>query len=331
MGERKTLVYKEPNEIAHSILKIAVDNPQLRDEIYVQLIKQTTLNPSEKSEEKAWELFSMLLEILISPTSTFFEKYVLQHFITTSEKSPSPRIHQLATYCTRRFNLLLSKPRTPILPNPSLLTYAKEVPFVQSVFRGSIPELMDFQKSSHPKLDIPLVLRTLIDLIIISGGLNSLGIFRIGAQMSEVISLRKQLEESHGEPLHEILILDPNIPACTLKLWLTEIYKPLIPSELYLELMKNSKHWENLQRMIQESFPATQRNSLYYLINFLQRITQETDNKMDKQNMAIVISPALCRCPATDIMSLVSQTVVETELCFTLLNHMPCVYPIFKV
>jgi len=190
--------------------------------------------------------------------------------------------------------------------------------------------MMEIQKQTHPKLEIPLVLRTLIDLIIITGGITSIGIFRITAKMSDIFSLRLQLEESHGEPLHDILIIDPNIPACTLKLWLTEIYKPLIPSELYFELMKYSGNWEKLEKIIHEAFPVGHRNSLYYIINFLQRVTKE-DNKMNMQNLAVVISPAICRCPATDMLSFVSQTVMETEFCYTLLNNMPCIYPIFKI
>jgi len=150
--------------------------------------------------------------------------------------------------------------------------------------------------------------------------------------LSDIFSLRSQLEESHGEPLHDILILDPNIPACTFKLWLTEISQPLIPSGLYFELMKNSKNWDLLEKIINESFPVVNRKSLYYIINFLQRVTKEEEtNKMNRQNMAIVLSPALCRCPTTDMLTFVSQTVAETGFCYTLLNHMPCVYPIFKI
>lgn len=54
---------------------------QLRDEIFCQLCKQTTMNPSSKSTELGWELFMLCLAVF--PPSSSFEKYLMDYFAST--------------------------------------------------------------------------------------------------------------------------------------------------------------------------------------------------------------------------------------------------------
>jgi len=326
MGDRKPgFVVKDINEIAYNVIKVAVDNPQLRDELYVQLVRQTTQNPSEKSEERGWEFICMVLETYMLP-SFHIEIYLKQHFQHTIDKSLSPKIRQFASYTKQRLDFLIAKPKTAIIPNMALLNQAKEIPFISSVFRSTLDQIMDFQKDTHPDLEIPIVLKTIIDLIIVSGGLISTGIFRVAAQHDEITMLRLKLEESHGQPISGIL--DPNVPACVLKLWLSEILKPIIPAENYYAITDNAKDWDYIQSVIQNYFPIHNRNCLYYLFNFLQRVMKE-ENKMNAQNIALVISPNLCRCPSSDPLLAVKQTMMESEFVVTLLNNLPNFYPIF--
>jgi len=266
MGERKSLIVRDLNEIATAILKIAVEHPQLRDELYIQLVKQTTLNPQEKSEEKGWELFSMLLELCIIPSYNF-EKFVRQHFQSTIDKSIYPRIKKIATYCNERLTQLLAKPRTPMVPNSDLLSYARDIPFIQSVFRNQLPQIMELQNRNHPDLPVPLILQTMIHMIISAGGLITTGIFRVTAKTSEISALRLRLESSHGVPIEEVGPLDPHVPACLLKLWLTELNEPVIPTEHYTVVTQHSTDWETIEKIIGE-FPKSHRNCLYYIINF---------------------------------------------------------------
>jgi len=228
---------------------------------------------------------------------------------------------------------LLSKPRTPMIPNADLISYARDIPFMQSVFRNKLLQIMELQIQILPDLTIPLILHTMVNLIISTGGLTTTGIFRVAAKMSDVSTLRFRLESSQGAPLEKdgfLESLDPHIPACVLKLWLTEILEPLVPSEYYMEVTQHSKDWETLNRIISEFFPPANRNCLYYLINFLQIVMKE-DNKMNAYNLAIVISPTLCRAPIfINIENLMNQKSIETEFCCTLLNNMPCMNPIFS-
>ena len=47
-------------EIAQKLLHQAIKRPDLKDELYMHLIKQTRGNPNSKSKLKAWELFSLV-------------------------------------------------------------------------------------------------------------------------------------------------------------------------------------------------------------------------------------------------------------------------------
>uniref|UniRef100_A0A6B2L1N0 Rho-GAP domain-containing protein n=1 Tax=Arcella intermedia TaxID=1963864 RepID=A0A6B2L1N0_9EUKA len=326
MGDRKSSSFfgKEASdlEIAHLLLKLAIDNPQIRDELYVQLVKQTTANPYEKSEEKGWELMCMALEVFLLPSPNF-ENHLRHHFHFVADKSTSPRIKQFATYCSERLANLALKPRAPQLPNPSLLSQAREAPFIKSVFRSSLEQMMEYQKTTHPDLMVPIVLQTLIQLIIDHGGLETVGIFRVAAQVDELAELKKNLEISKGETVPGVN--DPNVPACLLKLWLSEIRFPLIPTEFYTVMTQNCKDWATLERIL-TSFPILYSTTLVYLVNFLQKVIQ-SENKMTAANVAIVISPTLCRCPVTDTFLVMQQTMLESELCVTLLKNMPPIFP----
>jgi len=185
--------------------------------------------------------------------------------------------------------------------------------------------MMEYQKDTYPDLEIPVILKTLIDLIIVSGGLTTVGIFRVAAQHDEITSLRIKLEESHGELFPGVL--DPNVPACVLKIWLSEILRPIVPVDHYYPITQHCKDWTILESIIQD-FPPVHRSCLYYLFNFLQRVIKE-ENKMNTQNIALVISPTLCRCPIGNPLLAVRQTILESEFCATLLTHLPNLYPIF--
>lgn len=189
---------------------------------------------------------------------------------------------------------------------------------------------MEYQSSTHPELTIPLILQTIINMIITSGGLTTTGIFRVAAKMSDVSSLRLRLETGHGSYVgNGIETIDPHIPACLLKLWLTELIEPLIPSEYYIALTQHSQDWGVIEKILAE-FPPMNRKCLYYIINFLQLVMKEEDNKMNAHNIAIVMSPTICRAPIVKLEDVIHQTSTEAELCGTLLNHMPCLIPIFS-
>jgi len=259
----------------------------------------------------------MALEVFLQPTLTI-ETVLTSFLLQVRDTHQNPRIVQFATYCHDRFSMLVLKPHAPILPSTSTLLQAKEAPFLKSVFRSSLQQMMENQKDRFPDLQVPIVLKTLVELVIASGGLTAIGIFRVAAQANEITELRRQLEDSHGEFVPNVI--DPHVPACLLKLWLSELRFPVIPVEFYQEVTTNCRDWQKLELTIQK-FPPENKNTLTFLVNFLQRIAQE-ENKMDIKNLAIVISPTLCRCPCSDPLLAMKQTIIESEVIVCLLSNM---------
>lgn len=70
MGDRKARVGMSLNSVSMDIIQQGVANPWLRDEVYVQLCRQTTENPKRESLIRGWELMAICLSF-IPPSPTF--------------------------------------------------------------------------------------------------------------------------------------------------------------------------------------------------------------------------------------------------------------------
>lgn len=70
MGDRKARAGMSLNSVIRDIATMAVAHPPLRDELYVQLCRQTTENPIRESLIHGWELLAVCLSF-IPPSFTF--------------------------------------------------------------------------------------------------------------------------------------------------------------------------------------------------------------------------------------------------------------------
>lgn len=70
MGDRKARIGMSLNSVAMDIITLAVANSWLRDELYVQLCRQTTENPRKESLIRGWELLAICLSF-VPPSPTF--------------------------------------------------------------------------------------------------------------------------------------------------------------------------------------------------------------------------------------------------------------------
>lgn len=70
MGDRKARDGMSLNSVAMDIISTALTQTQLRDELYIQLCRQTTENHSRESLIRGWELLAICLQFL-PPSPTF--------------------------------------------------------------------------------------------------------------------------------------------------------------------------------------------------------------------------------------------------------------------
>ncbi len=81
------------------ILSISLEQAQLRNEIYCQLIKQVTDNPNSNYEQRGWELMAMCCSSF--PPNHYLLKYVGSFLMEKSLKN-NYDFAQFAGYCLRR-------------------------------------------------------------------------------------------------------------------------------------------------------------------------------------------------------------------------------------
>ena len=95
--QKEELVYF----ILSSVLNVNPRNPQIQDEVYCQLCKQTTNNPSSESTTLGWELFMLCLSVF--PPSDTFKNYLMDYFATTmldtNVKRMNKKAHKYAKMC----------------------------------------------------------------------------------------------------------------------------------------------------------------------------------------------------------------------------------------
>ncbi|CAI8043664.1 Rho GTPase-activating protein 39 [Geodia barretti] len=232
MGDRqgKTRV-KELDKLALTICSKCWEKKGLRDELYIQLCRQTTGNYNPKSLERGWELFSIALAFY--PPTIKFRSYLEGFLWKRVEPLPENKgcpVEVYAQYCHKRVEKMVQSGAKRGLKKPSLeeVNHAKSAPFHPPVFGASLDEVMELQGETHPHLPIPWVVTALCDVILALKGPQTEGIFRVPGDIDEVNALKLKVEKG-DIPMESLK--DPHVPASLLKLWFRELEEPLIPEE----------------------------------------------------------------------------------------------------
>lgn len=101
MGDRKSS--KKPIDHARKlIMNLMVAPAGLRDEVYMQICKQTTLNPRMESTVKGWELMSFCL--CTFPPSKHLRTFLTEFINKNIADTGKPKIVEMAQLCAERLN-----------------------------------------------------------------------------------------------------------------------------------------------------------------------------------------------------------------------------------
>ncbi|XP_010212395.1 PREDICTED: rho GTPase-activating protein 39, partial [Tinamus guttatus] len=304
----------------------------LRDELYIQLCRQTTENFRYESLARGWELMAICLAFF-PPTPKFhsyLEGYIYRHMDPVNDTKVTQHIKELLERSSKKKSKLRKKPKPYIeehdgvaistyakycynklqkaaltgakkglkKPNIEEIRHAKNAVFNPSMFGSSLQDIIAMQKERYPDRQLPWVQTRLSEEVLALNGDQTEGIFRVPGDIDEVNALKLQVDQWKIPTGLE----DPHVPASLLKLWYRELEEPLIPHDFYEQCIT---HYENPEAAIAvvHSLPRINKMVLCYLIRFLQVFVQPANvaiTKMDVNNLAMVMAPNCLRCQSDD-------------------------------
>lgn len=327
--DRKDFVQSNKESIAFDLITRACQRHELRDEIYVQLCRQTTDNPRKSSLAAGFELMACCL--CYFPPSIKFSPY-LASFLTNSPLRDAPvtcpeddEALSLMNHC---YKLLVKVRgvhmaegsghcgsgtiycRKPVTPKElEMVGDAIDRRFV-GIFGESVESLMELQRKRWPEKRLPWILTTLCEAITKMGGASIEGIFRIAADTDELSFIKLVIDcinfdllDDDGDIL-ELLNhnsdepVDVHVFACLLKQWFRSLKEPIVPSELYEMCLEKAGNAHEATSIIMNQLPKANKVILAYLISFLQVFSApENSNatKMDDSNLSMIWAPNLLR------------------------------------
>lgn len=205
--------------------------------------------------------------------------------------------HYATVACQRLERIGAGGKKTARRPQLDDIEAARTQIFQASLFGNTLREVMQLQASRWPNRRLPWPQVELSQQVLRLQGLSTEGIFRVSADVDEVGRLKAQMDRwEFSEPS------DAHVPANLLKLWLRELYEPLIPDSLYPECVAEPMTPRRACDLVLR-LPTLHRLVLCYLVRFLQtfnkpEVVQYT--KMDASNLAMVFAPNCLRCTASD-------------------------------
>ncbi|KAM4030270.1 rho GTPase-activating protein 39-like isoform 2-T2 [Anomaloglossus baeobatrachus] len=325
MGDRQGRT--DRNQVALVLVTKCWTVQGLRDELYMQLVRQTTNNMSYRSLSLGWELIAISLGFF-SPSPKFqsyLEGYIYRHLEEASDQNSLP-ISTYSKYCYRKLQKVAVTGGKKGLRKPTLeeIEQARQAILTPSLFGSSLEEIMERQKEVYPDRRLPWV-QTQLSLQVLSlGGERTEGIFRVPGDIDEVNALKLQVEQWRIPDN----MSDPTVPASLLKLWYRELEEPLIPQQFYKQCISNYENPDAAVSVVQQ-LPELNRLVLCYLIHFLQIFSQPSNvgtTKMDVNNLAMVMAPNCLRCQSDDPRIIFENTRKEMSFLRMLIVHLDTSY-----
>ncbi|KAF8629128.1 hypothetical protein AX17_005714 [Amanita inopinata Kibby_2008] len=302
------------------LLNEGLTHGELRDEIYCQLKKQLTMNPSTESTFKGWQLLCVLL--ITFPPSKNFEAH-LKSFIHSHTSQQEGRVDIMAKYCARRLAAICRKGPRGKAPTVSEIETASDAAFNPSIFGESLDAIIRLQERNYPHQKVPIILPFLADGILALGGAKAEGIFRVPGDGDSVSELKLRIDRGYYTLDG---VDDPHVLASLMKLWLRELCDPLVPEELYNDCITRSEDADSCIKMIQR-LPTINRRVVLFVISFLQLFLDDKVQlitKMTPANLALVMAPNLLRCSSESMSVVFTNAQYEQLFVYHLLLYLKC-------
>lgn len=182
-------------------MRLGWQHAQLRDELYLQIIKQTTSNANRASCLLGWQLMALCLSFF-PPTQKlypFLSEYIAAHVEAESDAdtdvdSSSDMLGKLARTCMRRLERIHVTGAKKGLKAPSIeeIVLSRSTILQASLFGTTLDEIMRMQKKRCPNLKLPWIQTVLSEAVLRLNGARTEGIFRVPGDLDEVVRLPSQ-------------------------------------------------------------------------------------------------------------------------------------------
>jgi hypothetical protein len=307
-----TTVPKKPQVgYGRDLVKLAIENPEVQDEIFYQLVKQTIDNRDLECLGKTWELFLIVASFV--PASDLAQDDVKAHLAAHASRKGDP-FAEIARFTFIRFSARCSiGPVSEIPSNAVIAKIPSEVASAEVTFGGSIDEQLWRQRRTHPELTVPLLLDALANAILVKGAERSEGLFRLSGNAARVQEIVAAI--NRGADLTTTLArVELNDLTQLFKSWFTALPERIIFGRYTEELMTVYETTKDYRGFIAK-LPPAHANILKFLSEFLKRLAVfEPATKMSIKNYAIIFAAAIVAPgPPTDQFAAVRNTVVSQE------------------
>ncbi|KAH3764678.1 DNA-dependent DNA helicase and ATPase [Pelomyxa schiedti] len=169
--------------------------------------------------------------------------------------------------------------------------------FSTAIFHVPLEDVVAKQNLQHTNsptlVKIPLIVKYCCESILYLGGTKTPCIFRISGTVSEIQTLKDNLNKGVYLPP-----VDVHTCAALLKLWLRALPEPLIPMNLYTSCVDAQDPFAILPQL-----PEINRLTLGYITSFLQCFcTPEAEEvtSMSRDSIAAIFAPCFFRTPETE-------------------------------
>lgn len=136
---------------------------------------------------------------------------------------------------------------------------------------------------------------------------------RKSGDASDLQSVKLELEKgNYNGSAAEKVKKDPIMAACLIKAWFKDIRLPIVPKSMYHHCIQHCNADGPTLQKILDQFPKEHVAVIHHLVVLCRKIAEKVDeNKMGLDNLAIVMSPNVCRCPDSGI-DMLHNTKKET-------------------
>lgn len=209
-------------------------HPQLRDELYLQIIKQTTSNLNPQSGLYGWQLMAICLtffpptlklypflseyistqnsicsQITLSGYNEDGKKISTAQSTNTIDSTLSKTLDKDAVYlkkltrvCQKRLERIHLTGAKKGLKSPVLdeIVLSRRTILNPSLFGTSLEEIMCVQRRKLPSLSLPWIQTTLSEAVLKLNGAKTEGIFRVPGDLDEVNNLKVKFDQLWCSP-----------------------------------------------------------------------------------------------------------------------------------